>query len=153
LTADEVVRAIKGHHAFFTTGPIVDFHVNKAGIGDLAAAHGGKATAEIAVRAAPWISVSRVILYVGGHEVKRWNVPKSDQVMRFEESYVIESDHDTYAVVRVEGDGSLAPVVGGGTAATVHPFALTNPIFIDLNGNGQCDPQQPHGDHALDREP
>ena len=153
VTAAAVAKGVKAHHAFFTTGPIVDFRVNKAGIGDLAQAHAGLATAEIRVRAAPWVAVSRVILYVGGVEVKRWTVPKSGDVVRFNDSYEIEALRDTYAVVRVEGDGSLAPVVGGGTAATVHPFALTNPVFIDTNGNGTCDAAIPHGEHALDREP
>jgi hypothetical protein len=56
--------------------------------------------------------------------------------------------NDSYAVVRVEGDHSLAPVVGGGTGVKVTPFALTNPIFLDTNGNGKYDPVLPHGSHA-----
>jgi hypothetical protein len=30
----------------------------------------------------------------------------------------------------------------------VHPFALTNPIFLDTNGNGKYDPPLPHGTHT-----
>jgi hypothetical protein len=152
VTAQDVAKGVKAHHAFFTTGPFIDFHIGTAGIGDLAHAPGGKATAQIRVRAAPWVSVSRVILYIGGQEAKRWVVEKSEQIVRFDEKYDLDVPRDTYVVVRVEGDGSLAPVVGGGSAATVHPFALTNPIFLDANGNGVCDPGTPHGNHALDRE-
>ena len=152
VTAADVAKGVKAHHAFFTTGPIVDFHAGSAGIGDLAPAPGGKATLDIRVRAAPWVSVSRVILYVGGEEVKRWDVGKTDAVVRLDQKYEITMPHDTYAVVRVEGDGSLAPVVGGGSGVTVHPFALTNPIFFDTDGNGACDPAIPHGGHALERE-
>jgi hypothetical protein len=152
VTAGDVAKGVKAHHAFFTTGPIVDFHSGAAGIGDLAPAPGGKATLDIRVRAAPWVSVSRVILYVAGQEVKRWSVEPSGEIVRFDEHYPIEIERDTYAVVRVEGDGSLAPVVGGGNGVTVHPFALTNPIFFDKDGNGQCDPQLAHGAHTLDRE-
>ncbi len=152
VTAQDVAKGVKAHHAFFTTGPFVDFHVNGTGIGDVATVHGGKATAEIRVRAAPWVSVSRVILYVGGQEAKRWTVGKSEAIVRFDEKYELDVPADTYVVVRVEGDGSLAPVVGGGSGVTVHPFALTNPIFLDTNGNGTCDAALPHGGHALDSE-
>jgi hypothetical protein len=148
LTAAEVARAIKAHHSFFTTGPIVDFTVGKTGIGDLAPAAGGKAIADITVRAAPWVSVSRVMLYVAGKEVKRWEVPASDRVERFHDTYTVAVPNDTYAVVRVEGDRSLSPVVGGGTGVSVTPFALTNPIFLDANANSKYDPVLPHGAHT-----
>ncbi len=148
LTGAAVARSVKAHHAFFTTGPIVEFTVGTTGIGDLAPARGGKATAQITVRAAPWVSVSRVLLYVAGHEVKRWDVPAGDQVERFHVSYPVAVANDTYAIVRVEGDRSLAPVVGGGTGMSVTPFALTNPIFLDADGNGVYDPVLPHGAHT-----
>jgi hypothetical protein len=150
VTAEDVAKGVKAHHSFFTTGPFVGFTVGTAGIGDLAPAPGGKATAQITVRAAPWVSVSRVILYVAGQEVKRWDVAKSTDVVRFDQKYELAVPHDTYAVVRVEGDGSLAPVVGGGTGVTVHPFALTNPIFLDANANGSYDPPVAHGAHHAD---
>ncbi len=148
VTAGDVARGVKAHHSFFTTGPFIAFKVGTTDIGDLAAAPGGKATADITVRAAPWVSVSRVMLYVAGHELKRWTVGKSDKVERFHETYDLTIGGDTYAVVRVEGDISLSPVVGGGAGVSVTPFALTNPIFLDANGNGKYDPAVPHGAHA-----
>jgi hypothetical protein len=92
--------------------------------------------------------VSRVILYVAGKEVKRWQVPPGEQVARFHETYELAVANDTYAVVRVEGDRSLSPVVGGGTGVSVTPFALTNPIFLDANVNGKYDAVLPHGAHT-----
>lgn len=152
VTGGDVAKALRKHHAFFTTGPIVDFSIGSTGIGDLAPAPGGKARAEIAVRAAPWVSVSRVMVYISGDEVKRWEVPPGDKVDRFKESLDIEVAGDTYVVVRVEGDKSLSPVVGGGKDVTVHPFAMTNPIFLDANANGKYDPIQSHGTHVRDAE-
>jgi hypothetical protein len=153
----DISKAIKKHHAFFTTGPIVAFSVNGAGIGDIAKAPGGKAKADIAIRAAPWISVSRVMLYVAGKEVKRWEVDtKKENVDRFHVAYDFVVPKDTYALVRVEGDRPLSPVVGGGHGVEVTPFALTNPVLIDTNGNGTYDPalhHGDHGDHATDETP
>jgi hypothetical protein len=147
VTAQDVARAVKAHHSFLTTGPVVAFKVGSVGIGDLAPAPQGKATADITVRAAPWVSVSRVMLYVAGHEVKRWDVAAGEQLERFHTTYDLTIPNDTYAVVRVEGDTPLAPVVGG-RDVSVTPFALTNPIFLDANANGTYDPVLPHGKHG-----
>ncbi|MBV8758497.1 MAG: CehA/McbA family metallohydrolase [Deltaproteobacteria bacterium] len=147
ITPVDVAKAVKAHHAFFTTGPFIEFTVGSTGIGDLAPAPGGHATATVVVRAAPWVGVSRVIIYVAGKEWKRLDVAPSEQAERFRQTLDLAVPADTYVVVRVEGDGSLAPVVGG-KDVTVHPFALTNPIFLDVNGNGKYDPPLPHGTHT-----
>jgi hypothetical protein len=146
VTPADVAHGVKAHHSFFTTGPIVTFTIGGVGIGDLAPAPNGKATAEIIVRAAPWVSVSRVILYVSGREVQRWAVQASEQIERFHTTYDLAVPTDTYAVVRVEGDTPLAPVVGG-RDVQVTPFALTNPIFLDVNLNHTYDAAIAHGRH------
>jgi hypothetical protein len=150
VTAGDVARGVKAHHAFFTTGPIVEFHVGDTGIGDLAPAPGGKARASIKVRAAPWVSVSRVMIYVAGKIDKTWDVPASEAADRFTVDYDFTVPYDCYAVVRVEGDKPLAPVVGGGAGVEVTPFAMTNPIFLDANVNGVYDPAKAHGTHTAD---
>jgi len=149
VTAEDVAQGVKAHHAFFTTGPIVSFRVGTTDIGDLAPAPGGKAKAEITVRAAPWVSVSRVMIYVAGKLVKTWELTThSTEIQRFHDTFDLAVPNDTYVLVRVEGDKSLSPIVGGGKDVTVFPFALTNPIFLDTNGNGKYDPVLPHGTHG-----
>ena len=143
----DVARAVKKHHAYFTTGPIVGFTSGGAGIGDVAVAPKGKATIEVTVRAAPWVSVSRVMLYVAGVVVKKWDVSPSEKVDRFHVAYELALTTDTYAVIRVEGDRPLAPIVGDLHTVKVTPFALTNPIFFDVDGNGAYDPPLHHGPH------
>jgi hypothetical protein len=51
-------------------------------------------------------------------------------------------------VVRVDGDRSMSPVVGDGKTFTAYPFALTNPVFLDVDGDGKYRTGLPHG-HAL----
>ena len=145
VTPGEVATAVKNHQAFFTTGPFVRFRSGKGDMGDLVPAPGGKATVDIEVDAAPWISVSRVILYVSGKEAWRWAVPESQDVVRFRIHHEINLPTDGYAVVRVDGDKIMAPVVGDNRTFGVYPLALTNPIFFDVNGNGRYDPEHPHG--------
>jgi hypothetical protein len=147
VTPAEVATAVKNHQAFFTTGPFVRFRSGKGDIGDLVPAPGAKATVDIEVDAAPWISVSRVILYVSGKEAWRWAVPDSQDVVRFRVRHDITLPTDGYAAVRVDGDKIMAPVVGDNRTFGVYPLALTNPIFFDVNGNGRYDPEHKHGPH------
>jgi hypothetical protein len=88
-----------------------------------------------------------VKLYVGREIVKTWDVPKGEAVERFHATYDIQVPHDTYVIVRVEGDTPLTPIVGGGKNIAVTPLALSNPIFLDTNGNGKYDAPNAHGDH------
>ena len=60
----------------------------------------------------------------------------------------LELEDDAFIVVEVIGAGSLYPVVqlrswNGLQADAVTPYALTNPVFIDVDGNGVFDPPLP----------
>ena len=137
VDAKEVATAIRFHHVLFTTGPFVTLSVNGGTIGDLIPAKGGKAHAEVIVQAAPWVAVSRVTLYLNGEEVKRWTVAPDTKPERFHETFDLTTNRDGYVVVRVDGDQSLAPVVGDRKTFTAYPFALTNPVFLDVDGDGK----------------
>jgi hypothetical protein len=141
----QLARAVKGHHAFFTTGPFVTLLVNNGTIGDLVPARGGKVHADVTVQAAPWVSVDRVTLYLNGVEAKRWTVPAGTAPMRFHETLDLTTPSDGYVVVRVDGDKSLAPVVGDRKTFTAYPFALTNPVFLDVDGDGRYRTGLKHG--------
>jgi len=141
----QIARALKAHRAFFTTAPFVSLLVNNGTIGDLVPARGGKVHAEITVQAAPWVSVERVTLYLNGHETKRWAVAAGTDAVRFHETLDLTTPGDGYVVVRVDGEKSLAPVVGDRKTFTAYPFALTNPVFLDVDGDGRYRTGLPHG--------
>ncbi|HVZ87387.1 MAG TPA: CehA/McbA family metallohydrolase [Polyangia bacterium] len=143
--AKEVANAVRFHHTFLTTGPFVSLLVNGGAIGDLVPARGGKAHAEVTVQAAPWVSVSRVTLYLNGQEAKRWAVPAGTAPLRFKESLDLTTPRDGYVVVRVDGEQPMTPVVGDGKTFTAYPFALTNPVFLDVDGDGKYRTGLPHG--------
>lgn len=140
-----VAAAVRGHHTFFTTGPFVTLEVAGGSIGDLVPARGGTARAEITVQAAPWVAVDHVILYLNGREAKRWAVEPSTNSVRFHETFDVTTPRDGYLVVRVDGAKSLSPVVGDRKTFTAYPFALTNPIFLDVDGDGKYRTGLPHG--------
>ena len=147
----DVARAVKAHQAFFTTGPFVRLSSGTTSIGGLVPVKGGTAHAEIEVQAAPWISVSKVTLYLDGKEHRVWRVAPTDAVVRFRESIDVSATKDAYLVVRVDGDTPLAPVVGDRKRFTVFPFALTNPLYLDADNDGVWRPAFKHGTHAKPR--
>ena len=68
--------------------------------------------------------------------------------MRFHEQLDFDVKADSYVLVRVDGDRSLTPVVGDRKTFTAYPFALTNPVFLDVDGDGRYATGAPHG-HAV----
>ena len=63
----------------------------------------------------------------------------------FRETFDIDAARDTFVVARVDRDQTLAPVVDDVRRFDVRPFALTNPVFLDVDGSGKFDPPEPHG--------
>jgi hypothetical protein len=154
VTPAAIARSVRERHVLITTGPFVRLRVGGGRIGDIVPAKGGRAKVEIEVQAAPWVAVSRVTLYVNGREAKRYAVPPMPDAVRLRTTYDLSVSRDSWVAVRVDGDGFLTPVVGDGRRFAVRPFALTNPVFLDVDGNGAFDPPARHGAHAPpDRTP
>ena len=139
VTPAAIAHAVKSHRSFFTTGPFVTLRINGAGLGEVVDARAGKVKVEIEVQAAPWVSVSSVVLYHSGKELKRWVVKPSTERVRLSESFDLPVLSDGYVVARVDGSEPMSPVVGDRKRFDVRPFALTNPVFLDHDGNGAFD--------------
>jgi hypothetical protein len=145
----EVARSVKAHHSFFTTAPFIDVRVHGAGPGDVAAAAGGHARVEVTVQAAPWVSLSMVRIYLNGVEDQRATVPPSTDVVRFRGQFDVTTKQDGWVVVRADGDRPLAPIVGDERHFDVRPLAVTNPVLLDVDGNGRYDAPIVHGAHTV----
>ena len=147
LDFNAILEAIKRGHSFSSNGPIIDCTINGRYIpGDSFTAAGGKVNIGIQVQCAPWISLSEVRIIVNGE--RKVILRASDQntsVMRFSEEIGLTVTEDSYVAVEALGNRSLFPVLqalarqGQLTNATL-PYALTNPVFVDVDGNGQFDP-------------
>jgi hypothetical protein len=144
---EQIATALKHHRSFFTTAPFVRLRAGGGELGDVVRAQGGKIKVEIEVQAAPWVAVSSAALYLSGREVKRWSVPASEEPVRLRDAIELSVEQDSWLVARVDGDRPLAPVVGDRKRFDVRPLALTNPIFVDRDGNGAYDPPHKHGPH------
>jgi hypothetical protein len=148
VTAGALVAGLRAGRAQLSTGPFIRARCAGAGIGDVGAAPGGRARLKLEVLAAPWVPVDRVTIYINGavHEVVR--VPPGRQPVRLELGRDLQLARDSYVVIRVDGPrGGLAPVAGD-DHLPLPVMALTNPIFVDIGGDGRFDAPRPHGPHA-----
>jgi len=142
-----LLQALKKGRSFVSNGPLVEFRINgKHMSGDTFTAKSGKVKVRIKVWSAPWIEVSEVRLIVNGERtVKRPVNVKAAGAVKFKENLSLALTKDSYVILEVVGRKTLYPVHqeqqrSGRIKDAAVPYALTNPVFIDLDGNGVFDP-------------
>jgi hypothetical protein len=145
-----VVESLRRGRSFVTNGPIVELTANGRHLpGDTVSAVEGEVDVHIDVRAAPWISVDEVRVMVNRQIARTLPVDAAPgSVQRLRRDVRLELADDAFIVVEVTGRGSLYPVVQersrtGQLVDAVTPYALTNPVFVDADGNGQFDAPLP----------
>ncbi len=151
LDRDALFRAMLKGQSFASNGPIVEFRVNnKYTSGDTLTATNRRVDISVKVWSAPWISVDEVRLIVNGE--RRIILPvqtDKEVIQKFSLPLIgISLEKDSYIVVEILGKESLFPVLqrasrSGFSANATLPYALTNPVFIDVDGNGKFDAPLP----------
>jgi hypothetical protein len=146
-----VVESLKTGRSFVTNGPIVELTVNDRYLpGDTLSAVEGEVEIEIEVSAAPWISVDEVRVIVNRRITHVLPVEAAPgAIQRLQQDLRLELADDAFIVIEVRGQGGLYPVVqatseSGLQADAVTSYALTNPVFVDVDGNGRFDPPLPN---------
>ena len=146
-----VIAALAKGRSFVTNGPIVEVTANDRFLpGDSLCAPGGDVELLIEVRTAPWITADEARVLVNGVVERVLTMDKAPGAMQsLQERVHLELDRDAFVLVEVVGYESLYPVVQanalspGEPSGEVTPYALTNPVFVDVDGNGRFDPPLP----------
>jgi hypothetical protein len=123
------MQSLREGRAMGSTGPFVTAQLDEAGLGELHT--GSSGTLHVNVAAAAWIPVSEWRAYVNGELVHRAPITAGEEA-----SLPLAFEQDAFVTVEVEG-----PAKGLYLDAlpTFIPFAFTNPIFVDVDGNGRFD--------------
>jgi hypothetical protein len=133
-TGATVADALRAGRAFVTTGPLIDLRVEGVGPGERASAKQGRAYLEVSVRAAPWIDVRSVEIRVDGEARVSFETPPDRRgVERIAVSHELVLERDAWVIAIARGATDLSRVLPGSRAK---PFAFTNPVFIDVDGDG-----------------
>jgi len=132
LDVPALMDAIRSGRAYASSGPLLDIKLGESGPGETF--RGDRGELRIGVRAAPWVPVSEYRVFVNGALVQRHSL---DEKREFR--VPLRFGRDSFVTVEVEGqapEGSLYSQVAPGHT----PFAFTNPIFVDADGDGKWAP-------------
>ncbi|NVB80870.1 MAG: CehA/McbA family metallohydrolase [Kofleriaceae bacterium] len=167
----DVVAATKEHRAIATNAPFIDMTVNGQGIGSTVVASGA-VPVQIRVRAPSWAKVDHLIVYSNSAVVADMPIatgtdftttvmltPTSDawvvaEVTGTQNMFPVVSavefpPLDATIIISALSQGldlSSLPIAGTLKPVRQHtatPYAITNPIWIDRDGNGWTPPKPP----------
>ncbi|NOZ86575.1 MAG: CehA/McbA family metallohydrolase [Deltaproteobacteria bacterium] len=135
IKPSEVFASLKAHRSLLTSGPYIEFSINGLGIGSTVVPKGGIVKASIKVMAATFVPVDYVHVIGNGEVVADLAVTQKTGAVRFDEILDLDPKRDTwYLVIAGSKDNSPRPLHKKGS------LAVTNPIWIDLAGDGFSPP-------------
>jgi hypothetical protein len=141
---DGFVDALKRRRVLMTTGPLLEVDAAGAGAGGLAVAASGKVPLTIRLRQASYAKTSRVRVLVGRELRHAIDVPPGATAFEWSGELAVGPD-DTWIGVDAGGTEPL-PRELHGLGAGKHPmppFAMINPILVDVDGDGFRPAQKP----------
>ena len=151
----ELVHASEHGQIVMTNGPYLEVTASAGPNGDRVDVGGDLATSDgyvrlnIRVQCANWLDVNRVQVFVNGRpdeelDFRRATHPEmfASGVVKFEHEIPVKLEGDAHLIVATAGEGLTLGRVMGGPRAEDMPVAVTNPIFVDVDGGGF----KPNGD-------
>lgn len=146
IDSTEMMQAAKQGRLVMSNGPYLEatFHADgkRAVSGQDLEAPAGKVKIDVRVQCANWLDVDQVFLLVNGRPSSEFTFTRAanpemfaDGVVKFEHSIDVTLEKDAHVVVvtghQTERLGDVA-----GPQGSQLPAALTNPVFVDVDGGG-----------------
>jgi hypothetical protein len=169
LTAEELVDAVRSMNMVMTNGPFIELKVSGTDMGGLAKPENGELRVKGTVRTAPWIRPSELVIHLGGLKARTLAIPDDARNFAFDElipvgaldtfvtvevhggnnMFPVVSTFDEPPLLISDAIGAIGGSLGFGgnpygnlrpaVTFAITPFALTNPVFVDVDGNGAFD--------------
>jgi len=135
--AEEMMDSLLAHRSQVSNGPFITFTIDGESIGGFVT---GAARTEvdlnITIQAAPWVQMDYLdIVSNHGEVVQSIVLPASAEVIRYDDTVTLPVTADAYFVI----DAGHSSVTLGPVNRDERVFAMTNPIWVDVDGNGQFD--------------
>lgn len=142
LSPSAVAEAVTSGRAQVSAGAWVDLTVNGAGLGELVRATHDPETTEasyveisIDVKALPVVDVTWVYLFVNCDVLYSWPADSPHSVNKHHQEQRLSLDQDSWITVMAFGDEPM-PKGLNQYDPRVTPRVITNPIYIDADGDG-----------------
>ena len=154
FTDDQLAPAIQGGRAIASNGPFATLKVDGVAIGDLDTNTSGNATVEITVDAPGWIDVTHAALWVNGDKAKDFDCKGGLRPILHETFTLKLPPGDAWIALTASGKKPLpSALIGEHQDGMVVPFVVTNPVFIDGDGDGQWHPMIANPDPGMGQMP
>jgi hypothetical protein len=153
----DIVHAAEKGHIILTNGPYLEVTLydsdagaaasggerRKAIPGDDFPLPGGFGTLHVRVQCPNWFDIDRVQVLLNGRPEKSLNWTRSanaeafsGEVVKFDRRIPIEFKSDTHVIVIVASENTEIGPVMGPDFGKQKPTAISNPIFVDVDGGG-----------------
>lgn len=146
----DVVHAAEQGRLIMSNGPFLEVSLTETGRNDAAATAGqdlearsGKLTVHARVQCPNWFDVDRLFVLVNGRMHATHNYNRQDHpdrfrngVVKFDERMELELDGDAHVIVVTGGENTKLGRVLGPFWGEFQPAALSNPVFVDVDGGG-----------------
>ncbi|MEI8020342.1 MAG: CehA/McbA family metallohydrolase [Schlesneria sp.] len=145
----EMVRAAERGRLVMSNGPYLEVTAQESGksevhvAGQDLKAMSGKISLKVRVQCPNWLDVNRVFVLVNGriHETHNYSREKTPDafrggVVKFDRTLDLELKSDAHIIVATGNSAGNLLSIYGSEYGKSQPTAMTNPIFVDINGNG-----------------
>lgn len=149
----DIVHASEKGNVLMSNGPFLEVEAAEkpedgtlpkwTTIGDDMTAKSGNILMKVKVQCPNWLDVDRVVVLANGKVLKEQDFTRgkhakdfSDDVVKFERELHFSLKEDAHLIVIATGMNSKVGDVQGPGWGKQQPTAITNPIFIDVDGNG-----------------
>jgi hypothetical protein len=136
VTVGRVLEALRAGRCVVTSGPLVQLEADGHPVGSVVKLDKPRPVLlRLRVQAAPWVDVAEVTLVERGRPVQSFQTGRARGVRRLDRTVTVRPQRDTWYVVTAAGRRPDPT-----QHRRVIPFAVTNPIWIDADGDGRCAP-------------
>ncbi|MFN9720005.1 MAG: CehA/McbA family metallohydrolase [Planctomycetota bacterium] len=152
VTSDEMRDSARGGQILMSNGPYLEATFAEDGSemtvvsGQDLMAKSKKVSAKLRVQCPNWLDVDTVFVLVNGrrHPGLEWTreshpdkfTSGKDDIIRFDQTVTVDLKEDAHLIVVAGHRTQLIGDLMGPLWGNQHPTAVTNPVFVDLDGDG-----------------
>ncbi len=132
-----LAQSILDHKVSVARGVFVNLIANETWpIGSDVVDTDGTVDFQIEVMAPSWVKVDKLTLYGNAREIWSREINPTKESLHFKTELKVDPKIDTWYVLKAEGSQSLWPIIPDQYGLSVTPVGFTNPIWVDIDGNG-----------------
>jgi hypothetical protein len=143
----EIIRNAKAGRMVMTNGPYLEVAAEDGSVPGATVRQSGGTSLSVRVQTTSWVQIDRVQILVNGRAPKElsFSAAANPEMFRRRGSSAVVFAHtirvplteDAHLIAVAAGEGfTLAKGYGRSWQSAMRPVAFTNPIFVDIDGDG-----------------